>query len=154
MNGVQIVKKEQLFFEDIEVGSEIPPLTRTPYNLGKMALWAAVHGDFCAGHFDYKTANERFHLKRPFAYGLQIAVYLSQLITDWIGPSGVLKRFKSQTRAPVLDKDSLIMKGKVIGKYTEDGRNYVNCEIWAENQDTKVVVLGTAVVILPLRRGQ
>jgi acyl dehydratase len=151
MNGIKVVKREQVYFDDVEVGDEVPPLIKTPYNLGKMALWAAVHGDFCAGHFDYRTAEERFHTKRPFAYGLHIATYLGQLMTDWIGPNGMLKKFKSQTRANVLDKDRIVVKGKITKKYTENNDNYVDCEIWAENQDRVTVAKGAATVILPSR---
>lgn len=151
MNGLKLLKTEQIFFEDVAEGNEVPPLAKTPYNLGKMAMWAAVHADFCAGHFDYKTAEERFKLNRPFAYGLQLATYLSQLMTDWIGPNGILKKIKSRTVHPILDKDSVTCKGKVVKKHTKEHEGYVDCEIWAEIQGGTVVARGTATVILPYR---
>lgn len=152
MNGIKPRRTEQIFFEDVVEGSEVPSLTKTPYNLGKMAMWAAVHADFCAGHFDYRTAKERFGLDRPFAYGLQLATYLSQLMTDWIGPNGMLKKIKSRTVHPILDKDRVTCKGKVVRKYAGEQEGRVDCEIWAEIQDGTVVARGSATVLLPYRR--
>jgi hypothetical protein len=149
MNGLKLLKPEQMFFEDVKVGTEIPPLVKTLYNLGKMAMWAAVHADFCAGHFDYKTAKDRFKVDRPFAYGLQLATYLSQLMTDWIGPNGMLKKIQSKTVHNILDKDIVTCKGKVVKKYTTCREGYLDCEIWAEIQGGTIVARGVATVILP-----
>ena len=154
MNGVRPIKREQVFFDDVSVGTEIPPLDKGQYTPDRLATFAAANGDFCAGHFDYRTAKARFDLDRPFAYGPEVAIVSqSQLVTDWMGPNGVLKKFKGQLRAPVYDGDSLIYKGKVAKKYSEDNENYVECEVWAERQDGSVVARGVAVVVLPTKSG-
>lgn len=149
--GLELERFEERFFEDVNVGDEFS-MSKTPYNLGKMAMWAAVHSDFCAGHFDYKTAMDRFGIEKPFAYGLQIAVYQSELMTDWMGPYGMLKKFKSKTINPTLDKDIVTCYGKVLRKYEKDGEGYVECETRAQVQDGKVVAVGSATVILRLKK--
>lgn len=152
MNGVRPIRREQIFFEDVDVGIGIPHLSKGRYTTSKFAMFSAVYGNFCAGHFDYSMARRLFDTDRPIAFGDQVCgAYLSQLLTDWIGPNGILRRFKSQMRAPVYDGDSLIVKGRVIKKYTEDSGNYVECEIWSENQDGNVVAWGTSTVTLPSR---
>jgi acyl dehydratase len=84
-------------------------------------------------------------------HGLQVITYLSQLLTDWIGPNGALKKFASQVRVPTLAGDTLTMKGRVIGKYIRQEENYLECEVWGEKQDGTMVVQGAATVTLPSR---
>jgi len=153
MNGLKLLKPEQIFFEDVKVGTEIPPLVKTPYNLGKMARGAAAHADFYAGRFDYKTANDRFKVGRPFAYELQLATYLSRPMTNWIGPNGMLKKFKSRTVNNIFDKDIVTCRGIVVRKYMVDQEGYLDCEVLAEVQNGTVVAKGTATVILPHKGG-
>jgi hypothetical protein len=40
-----IMRRDQVFFEDVEVGSEITP-HMVSFNVVKMAMFAAVSGDF------------------------------------------------------------------------------------------------------------
>ena len=151
MSEIQTIKREQLYFDDVEVGSEIPPLTKGAYTVMTMAKFAALHGDFFPSHYDNKWAMEVDRLPGAIAHGLQITAYLSQLLTDWMGPNGVLKKFASQVRAQTFIGDSLTMKGKVIQKYTKDNENYLECEVWGEKQDGTVVIRGLGTVALPYR---
>lgn len=150
MAGIKTMKKEQIFFEDVDVGTEIPLLTKK-YNLMKMALFASVHGDWCPGHYDYKWAREKFNQPAPFAYGLQITAHCSQVLTDWISPNGALRKFKARTLTPTYPYDTLTIRGRVTRKYAEGGENYLDCEVWAEKQDGSVAARGSATVTLPCR---
>jgi len=151
MSQAQIMKREQTFFDDIEVGSEILPLTKEPCTLVIMAKFAAMNGDFYPAHYDNKWAIETDRLPAAIVHGMQVATYLSQLLTDWIAPNGVLKKFSSQVRAQTFVEDTLTMKGKVTKKYTKDSENYLECEAWGEKQDGTVVIQGSATVTLPSR---
>jgi acyl dehydratase len=150
MGEIKTFKREQVFFEDVEVGTPIPPITKK-YNLMKMAAFASVHGDWCPGHYDY-ACMAAVGLEAPVAYGMQITAYGSQLFTDWISPNGALKKFASQTRAFTYPYDTLTFSGKVTKKRVEDGVNYVECEFVALKQDgTTVAAKGRATVVLPSR---
>jgi len=151
MSEIQAIKMEQLFFDDVEVGSEISPLTKGPYTVMTMAKFAAVHGDFYPSHYDNKWAMEVDRLPGAIAHGLQITSYLSQLLTDWIGPNGALKKFASQVRAQTFVGDTITMKGRVTNKYIKDGENYLECEVWGEKQDGTMVIQGSGTVALPAR---
>ena len=148
---IKTIKREQVFFDDIEVGSEIPSLVKGPYKVMTMAKFAALMGDFYPAHYDSKWAVEKDRIPAAIAHGLQVTAYLSQLLTDWVGPNGVLRRFASQVRAQTFLGDTLTMKGRVTKKYTKDGENYLECEVWGEKQDGTVVVEGSATVTLPSR---
>ena len=151
MGEVQILKREQIFFDDIGIGSDITPLTKEPCTLMTMAKFAAMNGDFYPGHYDNKWAIEMDRLPSAIVHGMQVTTYLSQLLTDWIGPDGALKKFASQVRAQTFVGDTLTMKGKVTKKYTSDSESYLECEVWGEKQDGTVVIQGSATVTLPSR---
>jgi hypothetical protein len=152
MSEIKTYMRKQVYFEDVNVGDELPPVIKQ-YNLMKMAAFASVHGDWCPGHYDYDTIRKsggEWTDQAPVAYGMQITAYNSQVLTDYMSPNGFLKKFKSRTTAPTYPFDTLTIRGKVIKKYVEDGENCVECEIWAEKQDGKTIS-GTAwgLLVLP-----
>jgi acyl dehydratase len=151
MGEPQIIKRPQAFFDDIEVGSEITPLTKGLCTLMSMAKFAAMNGDFYPGHYDNKWATESDRLPSAIVHGMQVTTYLSQLLTDWMGPNGVLKKFASEVRAQTFVGDTLTMNGLVTRKYTRDGENYLECRVWGEKQGGTVVIQGSATVTLPSR---
>ncbi len=149
MNELQSAKKGQVFFEDVEVGSEIPPLVKGPYMVMNLAKFGAMVGDFYPTHYDHKWATEKDRVPAVVVYGLQIASHLCQLLTDWIEPNGVLKKYTNRVTTQVYVGDTLTMKGRVIKKYTKDGENCVECELWGEKQDGTQAVVGSGTVMLP-----
>ena len=151
MSKVPLLRREQVFFDDIELGAEVSPLVKGPITMMDMAKFASMNGDFSPVHYDNKFAVEVRGFPATIVHGLQVVTYLSQLLTDWIGPNGAIKKFASQVRAPTLAGDTLIMKGKVTRKYTKDSENYLECEVWGEKQDGTVVVQGSTTVTLPSR---
>ncbi len=145
------MRREPVFFDDVGVGTEIPALSKGPITMMDMAKFAAENGDFSPVHYDNKFAMEARGFPAAIVHGLQVVTYLSQLLTDWIGPNGALKKFASQVRVPTLAGDTLTMKGKVTKKYTRENENYLECEVWGEKRDGTVVVNGSATVTLPSR---
>jgi len=150
MTQLQIKKMEPVFFDDVAAGSEIPPHTFA-VNVVKMAMFASVSGDFFPSHLDNKWAIEKSGHPAAIAHGLHISCHLSQLVTNWIGPNGVLKKFSSQNVGLTFDGDTITMRGKVGEKYTKDGENYLDCVLRADKQDGTVVARGSATVTLPSR---
>ena len=149
INKIQVVKREQVFFDDIGLGIEIPPLVKGPIRVIDMAKFASMNGDFYPGHYDNKWAMEVDRLPAAVIHGMQVITYLSQLLTDWIGPNGALKKFAGQVRAPTFVGDTITMKGRVTKKYAKDSENYLECELWGDKQDGTVIVKGLATVTLP-----
>lgn len=152
MSEIQSAKKGQVFFDDVAVGSEIPPVVRGPYMVMDSAKFQAMTGDFYPTHYDHKWATEKDRVPAVVIPGLHVATHLSQLLTDWMGAGGVLKRFANRLRAPTFVGDTVTMTGKVTGKYVKDGENQVECELRGVKQDGTVVIEGSATVTLPARR--
>ncbi len=151
---------EQLYNEDVKVGSEITPLAKVATRR-TLVKWAGASGDFNPLHYDDSFAASQ-GVGKPIVHGALKRQWLIQLMTDWIGEQGSLKKFSCQYRAmdyPRLMKttadceegETWRCKGKVIKKYVEDDKHYVDCDIWVENGKGEMTTPGKATVILPSR---
>jgi len=143
----------QIYYEDMTEGAEIPQLVKGPYSVMNLAKFGAMIGDFYPTHYDHKWATEFDRVPSVVVYGLQISTHLSQLLTDWVSPNGMLKRFGNRNRTQLYVGESMILKGKVVKKYQLDDENLVDCEVWGEKPDGNIVVEGYATVSLPSRFG-
>ena len=144
-------KKNQLYFEDIIDNGDIPPITKPTLTTSNMAAFGGASGMFCAMHFDYGAARNYYHLSEPAAFGSQISQFMAQLMTDWIGPNSMLKKMSSYLKRTVTPGMQITVKGKVVRKYSKDDEHFVDCNIWAEDQDGNVVNEGTATASIPSR---
>jgi acyl dehydratase len=138
-----------LYWEDVTEGQEIPPLVKHP-TTQQLVKYAGASGDFYQIHYDKDFALSN-GLPNVIIHGALKNAWLAQLITDWIGEYGTLKKLSCQYRAMDLPGDTLTAKGRVVRKYVQDGRHYVECEIWIENSKGERTTPGAATVILPSR---
>ena len=153
MTEIKTKKVDQIFFDDVKEGDEIPTLVKR-YTLQKIAVFASVHGDWCPGHYDYKWAKEKFNQPAPFAYGLQITAHCSQILTDWMGPYGASQDVQESHHLPCLPGRCAHHPGQGSRKYVENGEGWVECEVWAEKQDGRISAKASGKVTLPLRRAR
>ena len=149
--------EKKLSWEDIEPGMEITSLAKVPTSQ-MLVKWAGATGDFNPLHYDdHFAANEGVGTR--IIHGELKRAWLVQMMTDWLGDDGVLKKISCQYRAldhPRLMKtpldpeegETFWCKGRVSKKYME-GKNYcLDCEIWVENGQGEVTTPGQAKVIL------
>lgn len=142
---------EQIHFEDVEVDTLLPPLVKD-ITLFTILKWAAAVNDYGPHHFDYQFATQFLGLPNVIAHGPHIAAFLAQLITNWIGGEGVLRKHYVEMRGNVFPGDTITLQGKVVKKYVQDRANFVECETWTENQKGRRVTLGRSTVTLPRRK--
>jgi len=140
---------EQLYYEDIAVGSEIAPLVKQP-TTRQLVMWAGASGDYYPIHYDKDFAQSR-GLPGVIVHGQLAGSFLGQLMTDWIGEQGMLRKLSCSYRGMNYPGEALICQGKVTKKYVEDGEHYVECSLWVENPKGEKTVSGKAIVILPPR---
>ena len=100
MGEIKTKKVDQIFFDDIKAGDQIPELIKE-YSLQKMAVFAMVHGDWCPGHYDYKWAG-RSSTSLPLSpMGCKLLPTAAKLSPTGWGQTGLLK---SSGVAPLLPR--------------------------------------------------
>lgn len=89
----------------------------------------------------------------PMAIGLgdQTICWLGNLLTNWIGDDGFLRRLSVRFEAPNWHGDTTWCKGEVTRKYVENGHTLVDIRILAENQKGVIHTVGNAIASLPRR---
>ena len=137
----------ELFYEDVEVGTEIPPIVKHP-TTQQFVKWAGASADYAAIHYDKDIALAS-GLPGVIVPGKLKFAFLGQLMIDWIGGKGTLKKITCQYRGMDLPGDTVTCKGKVTNKYVKEGEHYVECDIWTENQRGERTTPGIAIVGLP-----
>ena len=85
---------EQLYWEDVEVDSEVTTLPKIA-TTQMLVKWAGASGDFNPLHWDEPFAKAS-GVDRPVVHGAIKRQWLIQLMTDWIGDEGTLKKLSCQ----------------------------------------------------------
>ncbi len=153
---------KQIYWEDVNIGQDIPSLTKLATTL-TLVKWAGAFGDFNPLHYDNDFAVNFMKTGGIIVHGTLKRQWLIQMLTDWIGDEGWLKRIHTQFKAMDYprhmktligpeDGDTLQCKGKVSGKSEKDGAHLVDCEIWLENSKGEITTSGTATVMLPVKK--
>jgi len=163
-------------WEDVRVGESLPAVCKGPLTVtsviafiqGWGSLYVRVHGlafDLFDRHpalgipneFGSPEPPERVHWDEPFAravgvpgaydYGPERVAWLGQLVTNWMGDRGELRRLNAQVRRHNLIGDVTWCHGTVVSK--DEAANAVTLEVRAINQRDEVTATGEAVVGLP-----
>ena len=125
----------------VEIGEELPPLTKhiverqldcysgvRPHSIHTDAEWAKKKG-----------------FRAPLAQAMMSTAYVSQLMVAFLGEGFVRggKMSMSFTK-PVIEGDTLTVKGIVKSREQQGGRMRVTVEVKCENQDGVMTAVGTA----------
>ena len=148
----------QIYWENVNVGDVVTPISKVA-STKILVQWAGASGDFNPLHYEDTFAASQ-GVGKPIVHGQLKRAWLTQLITDWIGEQGTLKKFSCQFRGmdyPRLMKsvtepqegETWWCKGKVTKKYVESDEHLVDCDIWVENGKGEITTPGKATVVLP-----
>ena len=143
---------KQNYFEDVEVGTQLGPLEKNP-TTQQLVKYAGASGDFYQIHYDKDFALKN-HLPGVILHGALKNAFLGQLMTDFAGDLGWLRRLSVQYRGMDQPGAPVVCKGKVVKKYIDKGKPSVDCEIWLENAQGEKTTPGAATVILPSRNAR
>jgi len=141
------VKYGKVYFDDVKVGDELPPLVKGPIQQIQLTRYAGASGDFNPIHQDDEFARAA-GMGAVFAHGMLSMGFVGQAVTDWSG-AGTVRKLGVRFAALVRLKDVVTCRGRVVGKSSKDDVHLVELEVWAENQRAEKVVTGRATVALP-----
>ncbi|RJP26916.1 MAG: dehydratase [Candidatus Abyssobacteria bacterium SURF_5] len=142
---------QTVYFDDVNVGDEIPSLAKDPITEVQLVKYAGASGDFNPIHTVHHYA-EKAGLGGVIAHGMLSMGFVGQHVTRWMGEAGELKRLKVRFAAMTRPGDVITLKGKILGKRETGGDSLVDCELWAEKQDGTRTVAANATVALPRRK--
>jgi acyl dehydratase len=133
----------QIYYEDVEVGAELPAMTKKP-TTRQLVKWAGASQDWNELHYD-KDAAQKGGLPNVIVQGHLTSSFLAQLITDWMGEDGFVKKLEVKWKQFHFPGQEVLCKGKVAEKL---GENTVLVDIWTEVDGT-VYAPHKATVVLP-----
>ena len=140
---------EQLYSQDVEKDMEIPSRVVKCDTISQVK-WASADGQYRAIHFDRDYALGMGLSDCNVAGRFKVAV-LAQMLIDWAGELGSLKKLSYQHRGMDIVGETIKFKGKITKSLKDEGEADVECEIWAENPKGEKTVVGMAIVTLPSR---
>ena len=140
---------EKLYWEDVAQGQELPSLVKQP-SKRQLVKYAGASGDFYEVHYDKDFAVE-IGLPGLIVHGALKNAYLAQVVTDWMGPAGVLKKLSVRYRGTDVPDDALTCSGRVTKTYVEGALHQVDCALALVNGEGEQTTTGSATVVLPSR---
>lgn len=169
------------YWEDVNIGDELPALIKGPIGLTDMvaAVVAGLAPARLTAHEEALAQHEKqpawffrdpatsawepifavhysidgakaMGLPFPYDIGIQRHCWLVQLLTNWIGDDGWLKRCYAEYRNFVFLSDVIWLSGKVVDKYVDESGEYcIRVKTSAVNQRGVEVMPGEADISLP-----
>jgi len=140
----------QIYFEDVNVGDELPEVVETVDEV-QMFFFSAATNNGHRVHYDEPYTTKVENRPALLVHGPLQAALLAKAVTDWAGAEGHLRRFAIQNRGNAFPHQKLTYGGTITDKREEDGRALVELDIFERNEEGAVLVPGTATVQLPKR---
>ena len=132
-----------LRFDQVEEGQSLPELT-IDVSTGLIVATALASRDYQDVHHDRDLAQQKGS-QDIFMNILTTNGLVGRFITDWTGPSGLLKRVNIRLGVPNYAGDTMVLSGTVAAK-KEDGLVEVNV---VGTNSMGAHVTGTVSVVLP-----
>jgi len=176
----QVRGREPRYFEDVQVGDEIPSIVKGPMTVtGFIAFaqgWGGLYiranklqwkliskhpGTGIKNRFGILDCPERVHWEEEFAlqvgapgaydYGPERTSWMIHHLTNWAGDDGFIRASKTQIRRHNPEGDIIYITGQVTKKEIVNGEPIVEIAQQARNQDDETSVIAAAKVRLPTR---
>ena len=141
--------KSQIFFEDIDEGYIFGPIEKN-IDRKQLVMYAGASQDFNEFHYDDEVAKKAGH-KGIIIHGALKSAWLAQLLVDFVGHQGRIKKFNVSYRGVDFPYDDLKYYGKVIKKSIEGPKGVVDIELNLENSKGQITTPSTAQIELPIK---
>ncbi len=135
----------QMTMADVAVGHELPVMTKNA-SRAQLFLYSAASFNPHRIHYDRDYAAVEGH-PDVLVHGPLQGSWLTQYLTDWIGPRGRLRSVTWQNRVSAFPEQDLEFHGRVNAVDPETGE--VELEVWEQTADGTVLMPGSAIVVLP-----
>lgn len=127
---------------DIQVGTELPPLSIEPISRTTLALFAGASGDHMPIHIDLDAARDA-GFDDVFAHGMLSMAYLGRLLTNWV-PQDRIRSFHVRFSAITPIHAQPICTGRVSA--VDNG--VATLELTVTLADSTITLTGDATIVL------
>lgn len=139
----------QLTISDVAVGDDLPVMTKNA-SRAQLFLYSAASFNPHRIHYDRDYAGVEGH-DDILVHGPLQGSWLTQYLTDWIGPLGRLRAVSWQNRASAFPERDLEFHGRVTA--VDEGSGLVDLEVWEQTAEGQILMPGTATVEIPTNTG-
>ncbi len=138
---------EQIYYEDVNIGDQMPSLVKDPVQRVQMVKYAGASGDFHPAHTD-DLVGKQLGMGGRFAHGMLVMGFIGEAITNWISKK-YLKKLGVKFVGVTKPEDIITVTANIVGK--DDKTSMITCDIFAKDQKDEIKIKGTFSAQLPVR---
>jgi acyl dehydratase len=131
-------------WESIKEGDELPELVKKP-GVTQLVKYAAGSGDFNPLHHDFAFPQSK-QLGSIIVHGRFRYAALGQLVSDWLGHKGRIRKISCQYRGMDFPDREMRVRGKVKKKWQEGGAKLAKLDLVTVNDEGRPTTPGEATV--------
>ena len=139
---------EKLYFEDVDIGDEIGPVTRTVSDEEVIQFVSIRDEKDTPSRFTSKEFANSEGLDEAIVPGAMNIALMSQVLTNWSETVCLLK-IDVVFRGTVPHNKDLVFSGIITDKDETGESTKLECDIVMENSDGVKLVIGTGIIALP-----
>lgn len=138
-----------LYFEDVNVGDELPELIKEPITETQLVRYSGASGDFNPIHTVPSVA-QSVGLDGVIAHGMLVMAFGGQLLTSYAGAT-TLRHYKVRFSGMTRPSEVLVCRGQVTEKLVEVGRPLVRGKLTIKGTDDSLKLKGEFTLELPYK---
>ncbi len=150
----ELRRKQQVYYDDIQEGQELPPFVIGPMTPTHLARWSAAIENWHRVHYDQDFSIYHEGLPNILIHGSWKASVMPQYFKDFCLPDGWVWKVSFQYRSLSVPVDTLTVWARVTSKYEKEGLGFVECDCGMKGQDNIETSPGQATIVLPIRGGR
>ena len=140
----------ELYYEDVEIGDDIGPQERV-VDVEQVRRFLSVRGETPGpSRFTSDEHAKAEGLAGAIVPGAMNITILSQLLTGW-ADTVRLRKLDVVFRGMVPHDKPLTLSGIITDKDIVDGVPRLECDVFLQNEEGTRLVIGNAIVVLPMR---
>ena len=141
----------QRFFEDVQAGAELVSRDYGPLTIVETVRWAGLQENTQQLHYDRDWVREHAGLRTFIASGAYRQALLMRMLTDWLGPRGMLRRLSVRHTYSTFEGDSIRFAARAVEKSPDRADPWIRCELEGANQEGRGILVGQCTLVLPRR---
>lgn len=141
----------QRFFEDVQAGAELVSREYGPLTVIDTVRWAGLQENTQQLHYDRDWVREHAGLHTFIASGAYRQALLMRMLTDWLGPRGMLRKLSVRHTYSTFEGDTMRFAARAVEKSPDRADPWVRCELEGANQEGRRILVGQCTLVLPCR---